>query len=403
MKLLILSGDQATIETGNGKTILNVANCFPDAELFNFFLRGDARIDPYHYFGISDQDVLDILLRRKHKACPVDASIEKLGSRNAWKHLARYWIWKLAPWKKHGFNSWINTIGVDSILLYLSDNIYQTELAINLTRKKNINLFIFTGEDYPLKQYDYLERQTHLCFGFRLFRRKMRSRTRKALKLAKITFFNSPDLLEAYRQAFSMHSPHVLYPISSQTPKPYVKKPIRTVLYGGSFGMERWKGIKTIAEEIYAIDPSVRVLIYGRGGPQGTETLRRLPNIEIKGWVSNKDLETAIEGADLLFHTEGFDDYSRMDLRFAFSTKIVESIMSGKPFLLFSPKESAGFHYCSSLRGPLTACHIKGLREELRLLFSPEFNYDLDVKKAHQLHSIEANKNRLSKLLEDAE
>ena len=57
-----------------------------------------------------------------------------------------------------------------------------------------------------------------------------------------------------------------------------------------------------------------------------------------------------IQNADDLLHIEGFSENYFKDCRFAFSTKISDYLMVGKPFILYGPTEISGEKFYSKLQ-----------------------------------------------------
>ena len=75
------------------------------------------------------------------------------------------------------------------------------------------------------------------------------------------------------------------------------------------------------------------------------ERLAACPAIRMHGFVTGKAYQAAFDGADAFVHVEAFDEENRDRVRYSVSTKIIESLASGRPLLAYGPEDVASMAY----------------------------------------------------------
>ena len=110
-----------------------------------------------------------------------------------------------------------------------------------------------------------------------------------------------------------------------------------------------------------------------------------------------------MKSSDLLVHAECFENFYREDLKFAFSTKIADSLAIGVKFLLYAPEELACTEYLKNARAAYVVTTSDELSDILRQLigFSDIANvYKDNAKKLVAMnHEIENNAFKFRKII----
>ena len=101
----------------------------------------------------------------------------------------------------------------------------------------------------------------------------------------------------------------------------------------------------------------------------------------------------------MIIHCERFDEYNSVDLQYAFSTKISDSIMSQKPFFLYAPANLSETKYMKNIDSNFVACSKIELTKKLDLIISGNLKYNPNLIKANKDFSFKANKIKLYKMI----
>lgn len=404
MNLLVISTVKASSDSANGKTILNVARCFPNPCVSNLYTQHSSLPNETDvtYFEQTDQMVIRALLGKKTSPdqSPSPNSETQPSRRRvkgAFPRLIRSILWSISPWKHPYFDAWVEAINPDAILVYVGDSVPLLSLGMSISNDRHIPLYLFTGENYCFKEFDYFHRTLKQGPFYRMFHKALFSACKKAYSQSSLALFNSPELAKEYCSHFLIGNSCVIYPPSNSIPqkKPYVAYPLKRVVYGGNIYLGRHKGIIEIADCLKRYFPDAVLDVYGTGDDAAISELSAVSNIRVHSPVPNEELVRIIESADLLIHTESFDPYFVEDLKFAFSTKIVESLMSGTPFLIYGPANAAGLEYCRRVKGAFVV-NSKAELKQLFVVFSRgEAPYGLDVDSLIRTHSFESNRTRI--------
>jgi spore maturation protein CgeB len=107
--------------------------------------------------------------------------------------------------------------------------------------------------------------------------------------------------------------------------------------------------------------------------------------------------------SDLLLHVESFDEFYQEDLKFAFSTKIADSLSSGTCFLLYAPEKLACSKYLIANEVAYVVSDCKKLKSVLELLVGSEKArkryLSRAIELAEQNHRCEKNIQKFQNIL----
>ncbi len=113
-----------------------------------------------------------------------------------------------------------------------------------------------------------------------------------------------------------------------------------------------------------------------------------------------------MRNSDLLIHVESFDDFYKEDLKFAFSTKIADSLASGTCFLLYAPESLACTKYLLGNQAAYVAVDRAQLKEHLKILIQDENARTRYLRNAQQLvrtnHNAQKNAKAFQHILLEA-
>ena len=112
--------------------------------------------------------------------------------------------------------------------------------------------------------------------------------------------------------------------------------------YFGNIRCNRYIPLAQIGRTLDRINESqgkdYRLKIYSaEKDPAILETFREIRSVALCGFVSGAEFDAAFRAADLLLHTEAFDEASVDFTQHSISTKIADSLASGIPLVAYGP------------------------------------------------------------------
>lgn len=416
-RVLIVSNDCLSQTTSNGRTLRNFLLGWPGEKLAQFYLQPGVP-DPAvcaNGFRVSDGQALRAFLGRGGQggAVTAETGAEAGGpsgggvSRNALTMLARELVWNSRRWMTADFHRWVEDFRPEVILLQAGDCGFMLRLAEDLSARFHAPLVIYNSEGYYFKDYDYFRARgpAHWCYP--VFAGYLRRCCRRVLPRAERSIYICEPLEQAYERAFGLPS-ETIYTATELRPRP--AEPENAVFrasYLGGLGVGRHEPLTEIGAALHAISPELYLDVYG-GIPD--ETVRRAledcPGIRYRGFVSYEEVQRVMAESDLLVHGESFDPFYREDLKFAFSTKLADSLASGTCFLLYAPEDMACARYLRENDGAWVVSDPAALGETLRRLVERPEERKRYLKSAAALvarnHSAEQNAARFQELLRQA-
>lgn len=342
MKILSISNNLLSLNNANGKFCRNYLHSFRDDELASFYISNDIKsenekIDSFNY---SDADVLRDFLHKKHtiESNQEYGKKEKIVNRqSAFVRIIRYFIWKIVFRKNVDFNKWIENIKPTHIVITVGDNPYLFLLARKLKKRFNSKLIIICGENYSLKKYNYLKCKYHRNLSFLWFQNILRRNTRKTFKESNLVIFNSNSIKDLYEKKMKFQKSIVVYPLSANRYIDAYDPLNKDIVYAGNLGVGRAEAIVNFSNILNDVDNNHKLVVYGKATKEQIELLKKGSNIEYKGIVTNDELIGIVNRSWLLLHVESFDEYRKIDLEYAFSTKLSDLISSNDRFFMFAP------------------------------------------------------------------
>ena len=202
---------------------------------------------------------------------------------------------------------------IESIFLFGSDARYMYRLARKLTKKCNITLTIYTCEDYPLKDFNYIEQGKHnKDTFFKLLLRSLKKQVSKAYQVASSSIFNNESLKDDYMKIYKINNPNVRCLPTTLTKVDYKARDIKHIIYGGNLYDDRINFLIDISKAFSVVAPSVSLHIYGKG--DNLDELISYPNVIYQGVVDYSKMIEVYKRADMLLHVDGFSSIPSMTI-----------------------------------------------------------------------------------------
>ena len=402
-RLLVISNNGLSCSESNGRVLLCLLNNFNRNNLHSYCLQGKLDEKGIHYIKMNDKRNLLSLFSLGYLKPELLNGCEKIdnhsNSHNKHDYLKKpffYFVRNLL----YSANiticrflvNYIFSNKIDMIFLFGTDSPFLYKLSRKISQKTKKSLIIYTCEDYPLKNYNYIERGNHNHnLFFRLLLSSLVKQTKKAYEVATKSFFNSDKLLMDYGKKYCIHNAFVKYLPSELNKIDYKSRNIVNVVYGGNIVVGRIQPLLLFAQVLYDIDSKAKLHIYGKINGGNINVFDNIQNVIYHGIVPYNKMIEIYKESDMLLNVEGFDDFHLRDYTHSFSTKIGDCYKLGVPFFNYSPLEIASTLYCLNMNKDYTAISIDDLREKLKAIIISHKPYHVDytiIKKDFEPFSI---------------
>lgn len=398
-KVLIISNECFSQNSSNGRTLSLLFDCFPPDCLAQFYLHGtpDRKVCS-NYFCVSDQDALNAFLCRRSKkpaaeapqakklqqhvgspqteersgaasetpekqlpAAEKTAGMQKKTVRSCKNLVLRDIIWRSKRWWDADFSDFLRKFQPEVVLLQAGDSPFMYAIARKIAKKYHARLMMFNTESYVLKQKLFAGAKQK-SFWHLALRHRLRVQYRRFMKKAEHCIYNTQWLEDAYQSRY----PHagkstVLYGTTEYDFEPCTSDEKRfDVTYCGNLGVGRTAPLYEFAGVLQETIPEAKLHIYGRFLRASEQrAFQSLQNTVYHGLVPYEQVRGILSASTLVFHCENSKRIE--NLRYAFSTKIADSLACGRPFLVYASREYPFVQYLEQNN----CAHIASDRKEL--------------------------------------
>lgn len=350
-RILVISNACFSDTDSNGRTLAKLFQGFEPECLAQFFVYGRPDFSVCrNYYQVTDRDALQSVMKWKETGRQIesvensktDLVSEQTGTRRKvektpFSMLAREAVWNAGKWYGENLKRWIDKFQPEVIFISLADNTFLIHFAIRIAKKYNIPIIAYSTESYCFKEFNYMTKRRSVFYE--MFYRKLLKSYRKLEKYVSCAFFNTPLLRDAYAEQYSyscdcLFSPSDIDFIENSSLPEEGKK---TVSYLGNLGVGRHKALIQLATALGEIQPGIQLDIYGKLPNDDVKVeMEQCKNICYKGFVSYQEVIRIMHSSTLLVHVELEDEFYNEDLKYAFSTKIADSVCCGTPFLIYA-------------------------------------------------------------------
>lgn len=387
--VLVLSNNAVSKTESNGRIHSYFVKEFIPGRLHNFYVRGIPDVDGVKYISVSPKKALLSklsfgLLNVKFNNEDCGASVSAKASPKSKKvfyHLIRSFAYLNNRRIINKLSNYIILNNIDTIYLWGCNVPFLYNYAWKLAKKNNIDLITFTGEDYPLKDYNYISRKKS-C-SFKCFQRRFQKESKKVYEVSRKNMFANEELKQLYSNSYSLQNGEVNYFKSELAKVDRKVDKIKNIIYGGNLYPERANSLLEIARYVEKYE-DVIINVYGTASEEIIAKLDKQKNIKYHGVVSYDDLLEEIKRADLLLHIEGFSKEYIKDCKYAFSTKISDYFVLGLPMFVYGSEEISGIKFCKKVILEFTAINKKELNK-LDSIFKMSVRYSLNNEDIEKL------------------
>ena len=411
-RILVISNNSFSKTGSNGRTLTGFFQSWPKSNVAQFCISTDApNYDVCeNYYLVTDKSAFDGFLRfKKAKRCDIESNLNSKGNskvtHNKVVHKSpstvwiRNFIWQPERWKSKEFIKWVDDFNPEVILLMNSDSVFILKVAISLSRNRKIPLVLFNTEGFYFFKKPFIESSRLEYLLFKFYQTYYRKVFVNLMKKVSLTFYANSKLQEDYENVFGGHC-MILYTGSSiippETPKSFnAQSPVFS--YIGNLAYSRIDALIEVAEVLQSISSDYVLDVYGRYDEEIKEKAKAVKGLCLKGFISSDKVLETINKSDVLFHAETQDPKWAEALKYGFSTKIADSVSSGKCFVMYSSRDIAGADYIVKTGAGWHASNMDDLRKVLLSIINDKEERDKVLEIARETaikhHQAQTNSN----------
>lgn len=399
-RILIISHNPINDFDNMGRTIGNIFSDFPDNSIGQlFFIKQDIKSQNCsNFFNIDDISILkSIIARNKQTGIKINqkeysfkdqTAIEKSSFRygkkkTALTYFARNIMWKWGKWNTKELKKWLKENHFNCIFYFAGDYTFSMDIALKLSKELKVPLYIYFSDEY----YRYIKGSNLLENFYKFFyRRKFKEMMRACSKY----FCISDEMEKYYKEIFQKQGIVIMNSSKLQMLPDKTKTENLVMSYIGNLEYDRWRSILKIGNVIEDINKreSKKIELNIYSGEEDDEIINKLKEhkfINYKGYIKPELIEGTIQNSDILLHTEDFNPINIGKVKYSISTKIPDSLASGRILLIYAPQEIACTKYVKENDVGVVAHNNVELENKLIDILNDKIDIASIIKNANSL------------------
>lgn len=390
MKVLIISHNPVSNQSNMGKTFLSLFSRFDKEELCQLYIypvipNGERCAS---YYRVTDKDALNSIIRLKKAGGEIPREritedqglYEKAGdqafyknrkNKSAARRLLRDAMWGATRWYNKDLREWLNREKPQCIFVAPGVAKFIYDFAVRIAKKLDIPVITYICDEY------YFVKKPKMGLD-RLRLELLRRKIRKLMDVTEHLVVISEELKAEYEKEFSVETTTLMTGASSPVAERVkVSGAPKDICYFGNIRCNRFVPLGQIGRMLDAInreqDKQYRLKIYtAERDPQILDSFADISCVELNSFVTGAEFDKALMKADLLLHTEAFDEASKDFTQHSISTKIADSLASGIPLIAYGPEEISSMRHLLRHRCAITATSQDDLKATLETALSDE-------------------------------
>lgn len=382
IRLLVISNNSLSNNNSNGRTLAGFLRYWDKKKIAQIYISGELPQSDVceNFFRITDRDVLKGFSHPNNVGNTVGndvcESTDKAQARGGVKKsiftiMGRDILWNTGIWYGKKLKKWIDSFNPQAILFFAGESTFTFNMTLIIAKKYNLPIIVFNTEGYYFKDKCYLAGSKASAMLYPLFHRAFVNSFNRLMKRAKYIIHANNKLKNDFDKCFDVPS-LALYTSTNVEKTDF--KPIGAqprISYLGNLGVGRNISLCELADALQGINKDYKLDIYGKiPNDEVQNAFDNCGGINYKGVVSYDEVVRIMHESDLLVHTENFSKFTVRDLKYAFTTKIADSLACGRCFFVYAPKELACAEYLKDIT--CVASDKSELKEKLSELFANE-------------------------------
>ncbi len=416
-KLLIISHNCLSKSGSNGRTLANYLNGWSKDKIAQFYIHPE--IPDFEicneYYCMTDSSIAKSILKRKPAGYRVlkeenkkegmsKSNIAKKKVRkNSFIFCLREMMWKSKLWNKKNFIKWLEMVSPEIILVQAGDASFLLDIAVSISKTYQASIVVYNTEGYYFKQKSYFNESALSKVFFYGLNSHFKKSYERLIQASKTEIYNCDLLKHDYDEVLHTKS-KVIMNTSEFTEEEVFESKKDRIVYAGNLGLFRHKSLIEFANALKKVRPDMVIEVYGNiPDEQVKKEIELCDSIKLHGFIAYETLKQELRECRYLLHVESFDPFYKEDLKYAFSTKIADSLAVGACLFVYAPENMAVSRYLEDKNAAVLITNQFELEKRIKeVLCTPAISsqYAQNGRKlALQNHNITVNKEMFQKLL----
>lgn len=353
----------------------------------------------YRYEELGDELNMDISAENNS----LIYKLYKLGSRKSpLNYLMRGWLWKQKYWCTEKLNEWMDEFQPECIFLAFSDDFFIPRIALYAAERYNVPIVSCIGDDY------YFNDKFSISPFYHLYRYRYKKLIDRVFAHGGSAAYIDNKIRDKYNKEFNLDG-ETVYLTTEVERMPF--RPIRTadpkIIYCGNIRLGRNKSLVQIADVLGEIDPDYRLTVYSNDiDKKFYGILQEHPNINFMGTVPYERVKQELTDCDITVVAEGFLQKDVDLTRYSLSTKVADSLASGRFVLGYGSPECGAIEYLLKNDCGLTCTSYEELSQKLPLIINDisfqKCAYETSERVCREHHTLEKSNAVFEELVNKA-
>ena len=284
--------------------------------------------------------------------------------RKPYMYILRNILWGLNTWNTKDLNTWIDEFKPEVLVYVAGSFAYSYKIALYIAKSKKLPLVVYFSDDYYI---------THLKSFSPLYwlnRLHFRAVTKRIFKFLSDYICICDDMANDYANIFKKNGQVLMTTTDfrfSQTEKTDGKF---VISFLGNIDFNRWRGLVEIGKVVNKLNLegyNIEFSVYSKEtDKERIEHLTIENGVYFRGKINYQEVREVINRSNLLLHVESFDDINRIKTRYSISTKIPDSLASGRCLFAYGPLEVASIKYLKNNNCACVVTEPSELEQNLR-------------------------------------
>lgn len=364
MKVLLISHNPISTSNNMGKTFLSLFSSFKVDEMSQFYVHPSfpdvAKCTSY--YRLTDKNILKGILRFSARGQIIDCkdielneeanntvdTVKSVSKKSPFRYLLRDMAWGISRWYTKRLKSWIDSQKPDVIFLAPGYAKFIYDIALKISKTYKLPIVTYICDDFYFVN-DKGALIARLQVG--LLKRKISQLMNSVNGIISIC----DEIKDNYEKKFGVRCMTLMTGsgFNVDDAEKYFDKKIHNknaLVYLGNVRCNRYKSLIQIGHALEQINnqdnTDFKLKIYTSEKAESIlNCLSEVKTIELCGYVSGEKFLQTLCSAEVLVHTESFDE-SMIDLvKHSISTKIADSLASGRKFFAYGPQNIASINY----------------------------------------------------------
>ena len=256
------------------------------------------------------------------------------------------------------------------------------------------------------KPTNFPEHQLGVCViktFYHSLNRNFRKSYDKLVDASKEEIYNCDLLRDDYKNIFHTDS-QVIMNTSEFTEEDLKADKKKQIIYAGNLGVGRHKSLIEFANALQSVSPDMIVDVYGKAPDDVIKAeLESCIGIKLHAFIPYEELKQKLRESKYLLHIESFSPFYKEDLKYAFSTKIADSLAVGSCLFVYAPDNMAVIRYLEGKEAAALITDPKMLEEKISQVLSDDLLCQTYAENGRILamenHNIRKNREEFQSIL----